>query len=510
MITLLACQAAAFLAAYALVRVCDVGGRKTAADFCLHAALAFGTALSATSCVFFLALRLGLAPGRGYCVGEMVVFAGLALLLWQLRRRSDSRDTEAKGTVPFLLAQESGQSPGSRYGKILRAAFALSFVSAAAGIAGMIAVEPDGGWDAWNIWNLRARYLFGLVGDWRQAFSPIFRHPDYPLMLSGTIARCWNCLADDPLWVAYGVALGFTLATVVLLAAGVARLRGANQGWLAGLALLGSVAFLQHGASLYADVPLSFFFLAALLLLAIHDAEQKSSSRLLLLAGLAAASAAWTKNEGLLFLAAVLAVRAIAAWRSGGVRGMLGEVGPLLAGAAPVLAVVLLFKASVKTQNDIVAGQDWRTILPSPADIGRIGLILKGFAGGLWHVGKALLIILALALAMLGRAENRPKPALAPLLALVALMFGGYFCIYMRTPYDLAWHLETSVDRLVLHLWPVLLLWVFLSVNDPTSVRLFATSYREPSSRVRRWHTKSNCHKRWLAVAFVPRSRRHE
>jgi hypothetical protein len=457
MISLLICQAAAFVATYALVRLCDVDTRKPAADVCLHAALTFGLALSLTSCIYYMALRIGIVPSRNYCVGEAIGFAGLALLLLQFRGRVTA--TCAVTTAEFALSTPL-------YGGTLRAVFVLSFISAAAGITGMMAVEPDGGWDAWNIWNLRARYLFGLDAEWRQAFAPIFRHPDYPLMLSGTIARCWNFLADGPLWVAYGVAMGFTLATLVLLTAGVARLRGANQGWLAGLALLGSVAFLQHGASLYADVPLSFFFLAALLLLAIHDSEGNSSPRLLVLAGLAAASAAWTKNEGLLFLAAVLVVRALAACRRGGVHAMLGELGSLLTGAAPVLAVVLLFKASVKTQNDIVAGQDWKTIIPSPADIGRIGMILKGFAGGFWHVGKALWIIFFLGFAMLGRDGNRCTPALARLLAVVALMLGGYICIYLRTPYDLAWHLETSVDRLVLHLWPSLLLWVFLAMND--------------------------------------------
>ena len=63
------------------------------------------------------------------------------------------------------------------------------------------------------------------------------------------------------------------------------------------MSLLGTVFYLIRGASLYADVPLSFFFLAALLLLALYDAGQRSSPGLLVLAGLAAALAAWTGTK---------------------------------------------------------------------------------------------------------------------------------------------------------------------------------------------------------------------
>jgi hypothetical protein len=37
---------------------------------------------------------------------------------------------------------------------------------------------------------------------------------------------------------------------------------------------------------------------------------------------------------------------------------------------------------------------------------------------------------------------------------------GGYYAVYLLTPWDLAWHLDTSLVRLLLQLWPAgLLLW---------------------------------------------------
>ena len=112
----------------------------------------------------------------------------------------------------------------------------------------------------------------------------------------------------------------FTFAAVGLLAAGVCRLRSRNQGLLAGAVLLGTKAFVMLGAAQYADVPLAFFILATVLLLGLDDAAEQSSPGLVLLAGFCAGLAAWTKNEGLLFLVVMLAARCLVAWRQNGGR----------------------------------------------------------------------------------------------------------------------------------------------------------------------------------------------
>ena len=171
--------------------------------------------------------------------------------------------------------------------------------------------------------------------------------------------------------------------------------------------------YLVRGASLYADVPLSFFILATLLLLALYDAGDRPSPGLLILAGLTAALAAWTKNEGAMFLAIVLVVRTLLTWRRAGGRAALRQAGALLAGTAPVVAVVVLFKISIAAENDLVAGQSWNTLLPRLADPSRIAFILKSFLGSLWHVGRALVVILPLALLILAARAGSPAGSAA-------------------------------------------------------------------------------------------------
>jgi hypothetical protein len=40
----------------------------------------------------------------------------------------------------------------------------------------------------------------------------------------------------------------------------------------------------------------------------------------------------------------------------------------------------------------------------------------------------------------------------------LGIVIAGYYVVYLVTPQDLAWHLDSSIDRLLLHLWPSALL----------------------------------------------------
>ncbi len=49
----------------------------------------------------------------------------------------------------------------------------------------------------------------------------------------------------------------------------------------------------------------------------------------------------------------------------------------------------------------------------------------------------------------------------------VALLFVGYWFIYLTTPHDLLWHLHTSMRRLVLQVWPSLVFSFFMIMKTP-------------------------------------------
>ena len=49
----------------------------------------------------------------------------------------------------------------------------------------------------------------------------------------------------------------------------------------------------------------------------------------------------------------------------------------------------------------------------------------------------------------------------------LGIMLTGYFFIYVITPKNLDWHIRTSLNRLLLHLWPAFLLLCFIIIKAP-------------------------------------------
>ena len=80
--------------------------------------------------------------------------------------------------MPLIVLRQKPGSPNgqSSFFFSLRALNLLIFVS-------FILIEPHGQFDAWYIWNARARFLFRGGAYWADGFSPLVAHADYPLLI---------------------------------------------------------------------------------------------------------------------------------------------------------------------------------------------------------------------------------------------------------------------------------------------------------------------------------------
>lgn len=418
----------------------------------IQGCLAVLVGAGAASCLGFVWLLLW-NSWAGYPVFEAMLAVGLLVLA--LARRN--------WRLPRLASPVAGGTPVERWVWLVGLAVCLI------GIAALLAVAygaPYGAYDAWAIWNIHARFLFRSGEHWRDLFLPASSaHPDYPLLVPALVARSWSYAGAEVLLVPAAWSVLFTLASVGLLFATLALLRGRTVAWLAGAALLAS-HFVYNGAAQMSDVPLSAYILATVALLCLHDGGQPQP-RALVLAGACLGLAAWTKNEGLLFvvvtalaggLACLWLRRRSALWLYA-LRLALGAVLPLL--------VVAFFKLALAPANDLVSGQ---------RDAGLLGLLLAperylqiGRTYLRWFAtfGRGSLVVLGLYLALSWRRLRFPDTvgALAGLL-IVVFMLAGYFLVYLTTPHDLTWHLA-SFERLLLHLWPTVVLVAFLQSGDP-------------------------------------------
>jgi hypothetical protein len=246
------------------------------------------------------------------------------------------------------------------------------FTVIALGIVGTIMLRaPDGAWDAIAIWNVHAKFLNApSAHGWKAVFDPIMdlSHPDYPPLIPAFVARGWIYAGQSIPLVPMILAFGFTLALLALITGAVASARGGMLGALACAVLAASPIFLGTALSQYADMPLAFYFLLAVGLLHRADQEREPCPGLHLLAGLAASMAVLTKNEGTLFIAALVAGRLLHLLLADRSRRGLKNLAWLLLGMAPIVCVLFFYK-SFTPPNYFVAGQGkdfWKKLLSRP------------------------------------------------------------------------------------------------------------------------------------------------
>jgi hypothetical protein len=340
-------------------------------------------------------------------------------------------------------------------------------------------------WDAWSIWARKAQILTdndSLVGGFFDQPSYDFAHLDYPLnfpIWEALHFRAAGTFDTQSLlrhvWLLF-IAFGWGVAYLV-------RERVPAVVWAPVLLLVAAAPGVwQQLLSGYADVPMAMLACIGAISLGFWLAE--GSRAHLALGAVMLAATANMKNEGLMIAAAMLAVAgAIALIRKQDVRAF------LVAGGAVVAAILpwRIWVAAHGIEVDLPLSKGLR---PDYL-LDRIDRVRPAFEAvnqqmaeqGRWLylLPLAILVITACAVSGIGR-----RPALfylgSGLLAWAAFIWG-----YWISPYELAWHLSTSVDRVVdgimficvaaiLHLSGILI----GALSEPSSTASAAPGARPP------------------------------
>ncbi len=322
--------------------------------------------------------------------------------------------------------------------------------------------NPHGNWDAWAIWNMHARFLYRGGSHWTALFSPelAYSHPDYPLLLPGLVAGGWFFLGSEHWLVPAAIAFFFEIAVVGLLVSAVGFVRGTVQALLAGCVLLATSAFILQGPMQYADIPLAFFYLAALAALILHDSREDNSVFLLALSGLAAGLGLSTKNEGWAFAAALFFTRIL--FRKETIPWLIGLLFPAL--------ITLYFKVRLAPSNDLLSAATPAHLWQCAMDISRYRQIVATLFQDTIYPGavfSAPVLIIYFLLVGKNSLDRKNSGAVTPLWGALGLTLTAYLISFLFTPYPLAWHLSTSLDRLLMQLWPSVLLLYFITVERP-------------------------------------------
>src|SRR5260370_39679524 len=120
--------------------------------------------------------------------------------------------------------------------------------------------KPHGDWDAWSIWNMRARFFVRGGQFCKDTFTSqlAWSHPDYPLLLPGIVAMLWTLAHTESTAAPIGVAFLFALGTAGILTSTLGILRGKAQAFIGGILLIWTVAVVVNAGNQYADIAFSF------------------------------------------------------------------------------------------------------------------------------------------------------------------------------------------------------------------------------------------------------------
>lgn len=328
---------------------------------------------------------------------------------------------------------------------------------------------PHGGWDGFAIWNSHARYLYRLGPSWQHHLQDTF-HGDYPLLLPSMLARLWRYAGQDVPELGGLFGILFSFSGILLLGAVLTELRGARAGVLMALTLLTTPVYLYQATHQEADVPLSVFLLGAVALFYLYFERDEKDPGLLVLAGFMAGSAGWTKNEGLLFIVAIAVVSLLPVFRSP--RATMRRAGLLFAGLLLPLAIHVFFKLAIAPANDLTGNRNTAELVQKALTLDRHAIVFGNFLEKSWQLGRqgihpgipilAFFVFMGIDRRVLRSSAWRSGGAI------LGIILAGYYWVYVLTPQPLVWHLDSSLPRLLIQLWPSVILIAGLATRQTT------------------------------------------
>jgi len=321
-----------------------------------------------------------------------------------------------------------------------------------------VAKSPYGtGLDAWAIWKLKAAFIYRGGQSWQHIFSPVldFSHPDYPLFYPLCVVWGWLAAGRETLAAPICIAFVFTLSIIGLLMSAL-RTRGLRLACLAGLFMISTPHLIGVGSSQYADIIVSYFNLASVVL--FHRALYENEGRFALVSGMCLGANAFVKNEGMLFLLVFfLCLGGIGSCVGGSFRKKcFRNLGACLVGALPMLLIVFLFKAQSPLFSDLVTWERLGEWFRYGFFLERAPAIMHAWIREIFQENAWTYTWIFYGLTLfLYRKRFFKSQEVWILLTWLGLNL-GYFSIFLMTPLDVRYHLETSLDRLLVHGFPFL------------------------------------------------------
>jgi 4-amino-4-deoxy-L-arabinose transferase-like glycosyltransferase len=318
--------------------------------------------------------------------------------------------------------------------------------------------HPFGDWDAWMIWNVKAIHL--MDGNLNYYFNQSVNnlsHPGYPLLLPAILANLWTLTGSVSQANPALVAFLFCLSAIGILYVTVRKL-SSFVAFLAVALLIVTPQFTLQGTSQYADIPLSVFTLAGCCMLFLNSGHCQRNVFKMVLSGILVGSGLLLKNEGVLIVVAfAVSYLVMTILRKWSLKNFL-FIG---AGILPFAVALIYYKMHVPSQDHLQAIRWNLDLLNHIATNAPLTIS--------YYFKNALRFWEPIALVFLFYVIFKPKIKINETSVFLFLMIGiilsGYTSIYLIVD-NPEFLLSTSSKRLIMHIYPILILALVNLVKD--------------------------------------------
>ena len=318
---------------------------------------------------------------------------------------------------------------------------------------------PDGTWDALAMWNLRARFLSCGNESWSLMYVDKFNysHRDYPLFLPCTIARLYNFVGKIDTTIPIFFSCFFTIVCFILPYLYLCKLKNKYFSFIAVCILSYSPKILFYGCMQYADILLAIFILISIYEFIIWDIENKNLPWTCMIF---ACFCFWIKNEGIpwyVFFSLLIIYHLYK--KDKNITVSIKKFLKIIIVSSPVIISFLSVRYLANSENDLVSGLLGR--LQQIFILERYEMIMSF----VWMFIKQHFWIIFIPIYLCFGFIDKKYYKYAFLFNLISIMYLIYVFVYLITPYDLTWHLETSFPRITAVYLPSILFLGCLSFD---------------------------------------------
>lgn len=318
---------------------------------------------------------------------------------------------------------------------------------------------PFGGWDAWQVWNFKSKFLLLSGTQWKELFTPsLWRSsPHYPLALPLFNAWTWSFANGTPASIPFANTIIFNILVGGLMFSFLHNHSQNKFSYLPAILLFLIPSYMILATSQYCDILLGLFFLASLVV--IYQSYVSQKNEFLLLGGIFLGLLSITKPEGTILAGIVFLATHFYLLQQKNKQETLFVfwLSTLIAGIPAILFLLFLSPGNQTFINGL-------TSITQPSTLLRLKIILAFFIVEVSHIKWGFLwgLILLAGLLNLNRIFKKDLFIFFFPIAVYLLIIFTYY--WVNTYFKIDWWLAVSLSRILSSLLPAIIVWVSLAI----------------------------------------------